>query len=402
MVAEHCDECRFDGGRWTDQDVLTTLGVLGPLWDGYLEGADERVLHTRPSPEQWSIAEYTDHLGQTLWAMRFLVAVARETPGHDLGEVHGRPFDPEPAAVDLAAARARLSDEAARLAAALAEVEVQQWPTATVAFTDQIVDLGWIGRHGMHDAMHHLHDVGRIRVALGDGVPHQLGEVSHLAVSGGGVPKRGVDRIEVGWSGADGDVQTDRRHHGRPFQALSLWSEEVIAALRAEGHPIEAGLAGENVTVTGVDWTHAAARHADPGGHGGGRDLVVRHPVCQERRLVRRWPLPSHGPRRPPGLEPPLRHGAATRTRPTGRRRRDRADSTALRSASLPAGAFGIWVSSVPRSGLAASAFWAPGRSVAHRQAEGEVAGRVGHPPLQPEPGLGQLGFHPGAAGTWR
>ena len=90
MVAERCDECRFDGGRWTDQDVLTTLGVLGPLWDGYLDGADDRVLHTRPSPEQWSIAEYTQHLGETLWAMRFLVAVARETPGHDLGEVHGR------------------------------------------------------------------------------------------------------------------------------------------------------------------------------------------------------------------------------------------------------------------------------------------------------------------------
>jgi MOSC domain-containing protein YiiM len=39
------------------------------------------------------------------------------------------------------------------------------------------------------------------------------------------------------------------------LQALSLWSLAVIDALRAEGHPIRAGAAGENVTLTGIDWT---------------------------------------------------------------------------------------------------------------------------------------------------
>ena len=81
-----------------------------------------------------------------------------------------------------------------------------------------------------------------------------MGTVSHLAVSGGGVPKLGVEAFTVGWSGAVGDTQGDRRHHGRPFQALCLWSTEVIAGLQAEGHPIAAGQAGENITVTGLDW----------------------------------------------------------------------------------------------------------------------------------------------------
>ncbi len=254
MVDERCGECRFDGRDWTDQDVLTTLGVLGELWDGHLEGADERVTRTRPSPRQWSIAEYTHHLGDVLWAMRFLADLARESADTDLGEVQTPPFDPDPVDVDLAAARARLRDEAAQLRAALVDVAVDRWADATVGVSGEQVDLGWIGRHGLHDAVHHQHDVGRIRVALGDGVAHQIGQVSHLAVSGGGVPKPGVDRLEVGWSGATGDAQADRRHHGRPFQALCLWSEDVLAALRAEGHPIEAGLAGENVTVAGVDW----------------------------------------------------------------------------------------------------------------------------------------------------
>jgi MOSC domain-containing protein YiiM len=52
-----------------------------------------------------------------------------------------------------------------------------------------------------------------------------------------------------------GDRQASRQHHGRPLQALCVWSAEVIDALRAEGHPIEPGLAGENVTLAGIDWT---------------------------------------------------------------------------------------------------------------------------------------------------
>ena len=44
-------------------------------------------------------------------------------------------------------------------------------------------------------------------------------------------------------------------HHGGPDKALCLWSLELIEALHAEGHPIFAGAAGENVTVTGLDWS---------------------------------------------------------------------------------------------------------------------------------------------------
>jgi MOSC domain-containing protein YiiM len=101
---------------------------------------------------------------------------------------------------------------------------------------------------------HHLGDIGRIRHRLGAGAPHQVGVVSQLSTSRGGVPKLPVDEVVVDWSGVVGDRQAARQHHGRPWQALCLWSDEVIAGLRAEGHPIHAGAAGENVTVAGLDW----------------------------------------------------------------------------------------------------------------------------------------------------
>jgi MOSC domain-containing protein YiiM len=42
------------------------------------------------------------------------------------------------------------------------------------------------------------------------------------------------------------------------LRAVCLFSTEVIAGLQSEGHPIFAGAAGENLTVSGVDWTAVA------------------------------------------------------------------------------------------------------------------------------------------------
>jgi len=80
------------------------------------------------------------------------------------------------------------------------------------------------------------------------------GVVSGLHASGGGVPKLPIDSATVGWSGVEGDRQGSRVHHGRPWQALCLWSDEVIAGFAAQGHPIRPGYAGENITVRGLAW----------------------------------------------------------------------------------------------------------------------------------------------------
>jgi MOSC domain-containing protein YiiM len=82
------------------------------------------------------------------------------------------------------------------------------------------------------------------------------GSVHGLFASGGGVPKLPVDEAVIDLRGVVGDVQTTRRHHGRPWQALCLWSKEKVDRLAAEGHPITYGAAGENVSITGIDWVH--------------------------------------------------------------------------------------------------------------------------------------------------
>lgn len=80
-----------------------------------------------------------------------------------------------------------------------------------------------------------------------------VGRIERL-FAGSGLPKPEVDSFAIDWSGPVGDVRRSRVHHGRPHQAVCIWSTAVIGDLAAEGHPIAPGCAGENLTLSGVPW----------------------------------------------------------------------------------------------------------------------------------------------------
>jgi MOSC domain-containing protein YiiM len=77
------------------------------------------------------------------------------------------------------------------------------------------------------------------------------GTVAHLHASKG-LPKKAIESAVIAWKGVEGDVQEARAHHGRPWQALCIWSTDAIESLQQAGHPIAPGYAGENITVSGI------------------------------------------------------------------------------------------------------------------------------------------------------
>ena len=105
-----------------------------------------------------------------------------------------------------------------------------------------------------HAVMHRLDDLAAARRAAHEFEP-MVGRVESLQTSGGGVAKASILVAEIDVDGVGGDVQGNRRHHGRPWQAVCLYSSELIESLRSEGHPITAGGTGENITISGVDWS---------------------------------------------------------------------------------------------------------------------------------------------------
>ena len=70
----------------------------------------------------------------------------------------------------------------------------------------------------------------------------------------GGVPKFPVSQVFLGKNNVEGDKQNDLQYHGGPTRAVCLFSMERILALQKEGHPIQPGTTGENLTIQGLDW----------------------------------------------------------------------------------------------------------------------------------------------------
>jgi MOSC domain-containing protein YiiM len=252
-VIETCALCGFDSTEFTRQDLLGTLRALAPMWRTMTEGMPQSVLSTRPAAGTWSAMEYAAHSRDITEAMGRLLHF---TLTNDDPRLEGPPpqrSDPTPAA-SMDEAISELDRNVARLHTRALGLADGDWGRTLVNGDDEL-DVAWIVGHAAHDATHHLRDVGRGLATLGAGAPKQKGVVTQVSASSGGVPKRALLHAVIGRRGLEGDQQAERRHHGRPWQALSLWSAEVIDDLRAEGHSVHAGAAGENVTVSGIDWT---------------------------------------------------------------------------------------------------------------------------------------------------
>ena len=78
--------------------------------------------------------------------------------------------------------------------------------------------------------------------------------VYQINLSDGGVPKHPVLEAVIAKTGVEGDRQRNLKVHGGPDRALCLFSQELIERLQDEGHSIEAGSSGENLTLVGLEW----------------------------------------------------------------------------------------------------------------------------------------------------
>jgi MOSC domain-containing protein YiiM/GNAT superfamily N-acetyltransferase len=79
------------------------------------------------------------------------------------------------------------------------------------------------------------------------------GRVLQVNVSPGGVPKLPVEGAWVGELGLVGDRHRHDTVHGGPHRAVALLGIEAIERVQADGHPIEPGSVGENLTTTGIE-----------------------------------------------------------------------------------------------------------------------------------------------------
>lgn len=254
--AETCEECGFDSRDWRVRDAVALLRALGAWWRLATDGYGPEALNRRPAPAVWSPLEYGVHSALVVGAVREGIERILAEDGVELvppPPAPGASADDAPASLELSAVVADVEREAGRLVAVAEDAPEGAWDHSGHVSGETLTAAAALF-HASHDASHHLMDVGRGLAALGLGTPAHRGTVTQVNASDGGVPKRPVPGGTITRSGLAGDRQADRKHHGRPFQALCLWSADVIGELAGQGHPVEAGSAGENLTLADVRW----------------------------------------------------------------------------------------------------------------------------------------------------
>ena len=229
---------------------------LGYWWRLATVGVSEGDLNRRPAPGVWSALEYGLHSAMVLPILR---------DGIELMLAHDRREVPDPCPdVDIEDATRPLILDPASILDALD----REGATLTCLVNTCLEGWDHLGRmddgtwwqaeatllHIVHDTTHHFLDVGEGLARIGAAPPTAAAAIASVNVSGSSIAKLPVTSISVGPGGVEVDRDANSECHGPPFQAVCLWSSDVISKLAGQGHPVGAGAASGNLALSGVDW----------------------------------------------------------------------------------------------------------------------------------------------------
>ncbi|HUP85113.1 MAG TPA: DinB family protein [Acidimicrobiales bacterium] len=165
-----CDECGFDGEAMSNDDLVAACHGFARRYRApltrFLPNEDgPAVLRRRPAPEVWSALEYAAHTRDVLAFYRERVSrvLTEDRPTlHSVGfasrEEEATSNDEDPAAVADG-----VTDEATQLATSLERLDAEQWQRVGLASDGSGAErtVRVLAERAVHDASHHLLDIGR-------------------------------------------------------------------------------------------------------------------------------------------------------------------------------------------------------------------------------------------------
>ena len=172
-----CTECQYDYASEDEASIPDRLRTLGKRYEAplsrFLPAEDGAALvRSHPIEGAWSALEYACHVRDVFQVMseRLAQGLAEDLPtytpmGRDQRVIDDRYNEQDPAEVVVA-----IRANADTLAASFVELDPAQWARSGIYNYPEPTerDMVWLGRHAIHEAHHHLLDVGRtLRAARG-------------------------------------------------------------------------------------------------------------------------------------------------------------------------------------------------------------------------------------------
>ncbi|RIJ67035.1 DinB family protein [Nakamurella silvestris] len=158
VLSRTCPECGFTGNTSTEE----VAGLLLTTVDAWGRVLDRDDLGTRPSPQVWSPLEYACHVSDVyaVFSRRLALMLAEDNPefanwDQDETALSSRYWERDP---DEVARELRYNGLA--YTQAYAEVSGDQWERGGRRSNGSVFTVHSQAIYGLHDIIHHLHDVG--------------------------------------------------------------------------------------------------------------------------------------------------------------------------------------------------------------------------------------------------
>jgi hypothetical protein len=153
-----CDECGFDSGDYSREDVSSNIRANLIEWKDQLARDDVTV---RPSATQWSPLEYTCHVRDAYRIFNERITLMRneDNPTFANWDQDQTAIDDNYEAQDPAVVATELSVAAETLAQLLDAVHEDEWARRGTRSNSSQFTIESISIYMMHDSIHHLWDV---------------------------------------------------------------------------------------------------------------------------------------------------------------------------------------------------------------------------------------------------
>jgi hypothetical protein len=156
VLERPCDECGFDAADFPPGSIAQQHRADLPRWRNVLERPDVR---DRPNESTWSALEYAAHVRDVylLFTERTALMLGQEDPLFEDWDQDRTAQEKNYAAEDPERVAAQLKEAGEAYTALL--YSVKDWDRVGSRSNGSRFTIGTLTQYGLHDVVHHLHDV---------------------------------------------------------------------------------------------------------------------------------------------------------------------------------------------------------------------------------------------------
>jgi hypothetical protein len=159
VLEEPCPECGFDAATTlvTDLPVLIEASIA-QFWAALERDDADR----RPSPEVWSVLEYSCHVRDVcrVFGTRLSLMRGTDNPLFPNWDQDATALTEQYWSQDRDIVRAELREEGQRIAEDFASVRDEEWDRPGRRSNGSVFTVQSLGRYFVHDLRHHVYDIG--------------------------------------------------------------------------------------------------------------------------------------------------------------------------------------------------------------------------------------------------